>query len=283
MVNVEELTFSGDFITAMILLLFICSTLPILYFVFYAFKRKINYIAVFAGALGAVAFGIFVQGILLSTLLPEGKMQQIGLIPYSVFQALIIGIVNASGIYVLLRILSKRYEALDIPISVGLGYALVPMIIDGAVNAVARLSLAATINEKGMAEVLNTVNQEDQAEFVRSMKELAAQPVGQFLFTAAKFACFFMICIAITRLLWYSLCGGKREASWLFLPAAYFLRSLPELPLALHSTGAVSNNVTTDCTYFGMTALIVLSAIIVSRLWDEKEKVVSGPLNRKLL
>jgi hypothetical protein len=39
----------------------------------------------------------------------------------------------------------------------------------------------------------HTVNQEEQAEFVRSMKELAAQPVGQFVFTAAKFACFFMI------------------------------------------------------------------------------------------
>ncbi|NLO47329.1 MAG: YhfC family intramembrane metalloprotease [Clostridiales bacterium] len=283
MENVEELVFSGSFITAMIILLLACSTLPVLYFIFYAFKRKINYIAVFAGILGAVFFGIFVQGILLSNLIPENRMQAIGPVPYAIYQALIIGIVNVSGIYIVLRLLSARYESLGAPISVGLGYALVPMILDGAVNAATRLSFASAINEKGMAHVLSTVNPGDRESFQQTMEELAAQPIAPFLYTAAKFICFFMICVAITRLLWYSLYGKRRNASWLFIPAAYVLRSIPELPLALYTTEAVLNKVATDCAYFGITAIIVLSAVIVSRLWDEKEKVVSGPLNRRLL
>jgi hypothetical protein len=82
----------------MILLLFICSTLPILYFVFYAFKRKINYIAVFAGVLVRSLSNIctgypsehFASGRENAANRPD---------PYYVFQALIIGIVNASGIF----------------------------------------------------------------------------------------------------------------------------------------------------------------------------------------
>ncbi len=281
--DLAQLSFSSDFITAMIITLFVGSTIPVLYFIFYVFKKRINYVAVLTGLIGYLILGVYISGFLQCLIIPEARLGEIGPVLFSLIQAAIIGLVNGGGIYLVLRLLAGRYDSTHTPISVGLGFPLEPMIFQGAISAANALALASQVNEQGLSPILDTIDSVRRAEFEQTLREMAARPVSDLIFTAARFACFFVICVALTRLLWNALHGDKRAPSRLFIPAGLILNVIAEIPVSLIRQNVVENNVAINCIYFAITAVIAALSVIASRLWDEKEKVVSGPLNRRLL
>lgn len=279
----SELTFSGGFIASMFILLFACSTLPILYFIFYAFKRKINYMAILAAIAGYILFAILINGILQSIIAPDSKIEQVGAVLHSIIRSVLVGLTSAGGAYILLRLLASRYDSIKTPISFGLGFPLYALIMEGGSNAMYRLSMAYTVNEKGLSAVLETVDTAQRASLQAQLESIAATPLSEVFYTAGKFACFFIISVAIARLLWYSLRGDRRAPSWIFLPIAVALRTLLELPIALYATGAIDNYAVSNILHYGVTVLALLISILVSMQYDNKEQVVDGPLNRRLI
>lgn len=278
-----QLVFPGGYITAMTLLLIICCTLPVLYFIYFAFKRKINYVSIFAAVIGYLLFGFYLNNILLANIVPETKIEQTGAVMHSVIRALLTGLTNAGGIYICLRLLSQRYDTLNTPISFGLGYPLYGLIMEGGANAMYRLSIAYTVNKEGVQKVLETVDEAQRTSLLEQLEDMAASPLAGYYYSVGKYAAFFIIGIALSRLLWYAIRGEKRAPSWLFIPAAVLLRFFMELPIALSTSGAADNQALASIIYCAVAVAALAASLIVSKLWDPDEKAVAGPVNRRLL
>lgn len=278
-----QMTFPDSFIAAMFLLLIVCCVLPIFYFIYYAFKRKINYISILAAVAAFLLFGYYLNGILLGSIVPEDKIARSGTAGYAVIRSVIAGITNVGGICICLRFLAKRYETVNTPISFGLGYPLYVMIMEGGANAMYRISMAYAVNKEGLETVLESVEEAQRSSLLEQLEDMAASPLAEYYYSAGKYAAYFIICIALSRLIWYSVHGERRKPLWLFVPAAFVLRFLMELPIALYTSKAVDGLALTSVLYF-IAALIALAAsIVVSRMWDNKDKAAAGPVNRRLL
>lgn len=282
-VDTAQLTFSGGYAAAMMLILIVCCTLPVLYFIFFAFKRKINYVAIFAAVAGFLLFGYYLNGILLNAFAPYSKLEQMGALSYSIVRSVITGLTNVAGAYFCLRLLAGRYDSIKTPISCGLGFSLFYLIIEGGANAMFRLTMANSVNEKGLQAVLETVDAAQRSSLKEQLEYMAASPLAEYYYSAAKYAAYFLIGIAMTRLLWYAIRGYRRPASWVFIPAVFLLRTFMELPIAVYASGMTENVALTSVIYCAIAVVSLLASIYVSRLWDEDEKVVAAPLNRNLL
>jgi len=278
-----QLAFPDGFIAAMLLLLIVCCTLPVLYFIYFAFKRKINYVSILAAIAGYLLFGYYLNGILMINIVPEARIQQTGVVFYSVVRALIVGLANVGGIYVCLRLLSQRYDSLNTPISFGLGYPLFVLIMEGGANSMYRMSMAYTVNKEGIQKVLGSVEEAQRSKLLEQLEEMAASPLADYYYSVGKYAAFFIAGIGLSRLLWYSLRGERRKPSWLFIPAALILRFLMELPIGLYTSGATDNMALTSIIYCAVSLAALAASIIVSKMWDEGEQVAAGPVNRRLL
>lgn len=278
-----QLIFSDGYIAAMLFLLIVCCTLPILYFIYFAFKRKISYVSILAALAGYLLFGYYLNGILMKNIVPEAKIGQMSTVLYSIIRALITGLTNTGGIYICLRLLSKRYDSINTPISFGLGYPLYVLIMEGGANAMYRMSMAYTVNREGVQKVLESVEEAERSNLLEQLEEMAASPLADYFYSVGKYAAFFIMGIALSRLLWYSLRGEKRAPSWLFIPAVILFRFFMELPIALYTSRATDNLVLTSVIYCVIALAALAASIIVSNMWDKGERAAAGPVNRRLL
>lgn len=273
--------FSNAFVTISFVFMFACLMFPVLYYIYFMYKKRFNHITMLAGIAGFLVFGYMLTSVLLTSVIPESLREQIGEVPYAIIRTLVIGICEAGGMYIVLRLLSSRDASIVTPISFGLGYTLVNMLLVGGINAFLRLSQAMAVNEDGLEKVLETVDVTQQDSLRATLTELSQLPVGRYVMEVAEFACFFLISVAIARIIWYSIDGGKLPASNRFLVLGIFLRFAAEL--AYYLAGRVENYVLAESIYYVITAIIVALAVLLSLQRDDKEKIKAGPLNRRLL
>ena len=273
--------FSNAFVTVSFLFLFCCLMCPVLYYIYFVYKKRFNHLAMLGGIAAFLMFGYLLTSLLLGSVIPTSLRDQMGEVPYALVRTLLIGICEAGGMYITLRLLSSRYPGNTTPISFGLGYTLINMLLVGGVNGFMRLSQAMAVNDNGLDAVLDTVDASQREALRATLTELSELPIGRYAMEVAEFVCFFLISVAIARIVWYAIDGGKLPASNRFLGLGILLRFAAEL--AYYMVGRVENYVMAEVIYYIVTLVIVAVAVLLSIQRDDKEKVRAGPLNRRLL
>lgn len=273
----ETLTFSNELTGALFALFFTCIMLPVLYYIWMAYRKRLNNIAMLAGIASFFVFGYFLSGFLLGTFAPEAKAAEIGVINYALRRAVCVAIAEAGGLWLSLYALSKRYNTIKVPTGLGLGFQLFNLLYLGGINSFIRLGYVMSVNKNDLQTVLDSVEAQYAPQFEALLRDLAASDPYVYVMSAVDYVCMFILTAALCRILWYSIEGGRKESSKLFIIAAFVLRLAAEIPLAVYQAGGGSYKL---CAifYYVITALVLAYAVWLSHDRDDKEQIRSDRL-----
>lgn len=273
----ETLTFSNELTGALFALFFTCIMLPVLYYIWMAYRKRLNNIAMLAGIVSFFVFGYFLSGFLLGSFAPEAKAAELGVVGYTLRRSICIAIAEAGGLWLSLYVLSKKYNTVRVPTGLGLGFQLFNLLYLGGINSFIRLGYAMSVNKNDLQTVLDSVDPQYASQFETLLRELAASDPYVYIMSAIDYVCMFILTAALCRILWYSIEGGKKESSRLLIAAAFVLRLAAEIPLAVYKAGGGSYKLCA-VIYYVITALVLAYAVWLSRDRDDKEQIKSDRL-----
>ncbi len=270
----DTLVFSSDIVGALFILLFTCIMLPVLYYIWTAYRRSINHWAILAGLAAFYVFGYMLSGIFLRAFAPESIAQKAGLAPYALVRAFWISVAEAGGLWVTLFLLSRRFGTARVPTGLGLGFQLFNLIYLGGINSFIRLGYAMSVNKEGLETVLGAVEPKYASEFEAALRSLAETEPYVFIMSAVDYAAMFALTAAVARILWYSIDGGSKggKASPPLLLAGFGLRLAAGIPLALYQAGAGGYKICAAVSY-AVTAFAVALAVWLSRDREDAELI----------
>jgi uncharacterized membrane protein YhfC len=268
----DTLFFSNNLVSALFMLLFTCIMLPVLYYIWTAYRRSINHWAILAGLAAFYVFGYMLSGIFLKAFAPEAVAEKAGLAAYALMRAFWIAAAEAGGLWITLLLLSRRFTTSGVPTGLSLGFQLFNLIYLGGINSFIRLGYAISVNKEGFETVLGAVEPQYASEFEAAMRSLAATEPYVFIMSAVDYAAMFALTAAATRIMWYSIYGGSKgvKASPPLLLAGFGLRLAAGIPLALYQAGAGSYKICAAVCY-AITALAVAFAVWLSRAREDAE------------
>ena len=256
----DDFMFTGDYIYAFWGVAGACILLPLLYGLFYGFKRNIDWIAVVVGAVAG----------LITDINPN--------ITTNLYvTALWITVEDCAVMYILLRIIGNFRKGVRVPIGLALGWILIPVTILQGLSAIGMISSMQQVNEDVLAAVIAGIAEYDREAFRETLAILAAEPVGTYFKLAAACVARFIMTIGVCRLLWYSLHGDRRPPHPLFILAGFGMRFIAEL-FYQTSREALASLV----LYYVSAALVLAGSIVAAKYWDNPE-VFEDRLSEKKL
>jgi uncharacterized membrane protein YhfC len=279
----ETLVFSQELTGTLLILLFTCLMLPVLYYIWVAYKRQINHWALLIGLPSFYVFGYMLSGFLLGSFAPSSLAEQIGKPAYAAVRSLIIAVSEAGGLWVTLFMLKKRFSSFRVPTGLGLGFRLFDLLILGGINSFTRLSLMLAVNKDGLDTVLKSVDADKMERLKTELTNLASMSGYTFIMSAVDYICMFVITVAVTRILWYSIEGGTRgkNSSRLFLLIGFGLRFITDMPLELYAAGGGQYKLYA-AVYYILTAFAAAFAVWLSRSREDAEIIKAERLKPRI-
>jgi hypothetical protein len=107
----DDLVFAPELTGALFILLFTCLMLPVLYYIWTAYKRRLNHLALLAGLSAFFIFGYALSGFLLGTFAPMAAGEKTYPTLYALGRALLTAASETVGIWAALLALSKRFSS----------------------------------------------------------------------------------------------------------------------------------------------------------------------------
>lgn len=274
------LVFSDELTTALTVLLIACLITPSFYYVWYVYKRKLNHAALLAGLAAFFLCGYLLPSMLLGSFAPAEKSAEMAPAAYALLRALLVALPEVGGIAVFLVFLKQRYDTVRVPIGFGLGFRLFDLLYLGALNALFRLANAMTVNRDGLDSLLETVEADAAPALLEQLEALAASAPKLYLMSAVDYICMLIISVAVARLIWYGLEGGKLEADRKLILLAFLLRFVAEFLQAFYSAGGASYFLCAGI-YYTLTALAVGYCFFEARRRDDPELIRADRLQWK--
>lgn len=273
----SEIVFSGALVGGYFALAAVCVLAPVLYLIYYTFKKKINLLAVLAGIAGSFVFGYLMLGFALGSFAPQAQAET-DAVKYALTSALCTGAVEGVGFFIAMFALRKKWDETDTPISYALGYSLFTMLVVRGANAFIRLGEVYTTNSKGLDAVLSSVSGEAVEVLRRELTDISLIEPIKIYISAIDCVVLFAVMAALCRIMWYSVCSDGRKRFDLAL-VGIILRAAMEFPTCLTDISIPAYAV----IHYIPAALCIGFAAFLSYKLDEKEQVSAGALNKKLL
>lgn len=259
MILTEEFRFSDLQITSLWAIAGACILLPILYAIYFGFKRKLNWIAVLVG----VVVGTLVA------LSPNNS-------PNIFLHAIWAAVEECAAMYISLRIIGNFRDSTNTPAGLGLGWVIFPLVIVKGMQAISAVSSVQLFNDMGLTEILNTLPETEHEAFRESLIALAEEPVVSHVMLALKCAASFALAIGLSRILWYSLKGARRAPHWGFIVVAVVLSASAEI---FYQT---SDSIAAQCAYYVTAALTLAVSIYAASKWDAPVQFTERLSRKKL-
>ena len=273
--------FSPGLVTALSMTFAACILIPVMYYVWMVYKKRISHVGILAGLAAFFLFSYLISGILLAQLAPESGMARMGMWPYSILRALVIAVCDLGGMGLGLWFLHRQERTLRAPIGFGLGFRLFDMLWLGALNVLAPLSSALTVNREGLESVLQGVEAEKVGAFELQLQALAETSPKVYWMGTVDYICKFALAVALTRILWYAFEGGREPADKKCAAIVFILKFLCELMLALYAAGG--NYRLCSAAYYVLTAGSVCLAYYLAHKRDDPEQFRGDRLQAKQL
>jgi len=278
-----ELVFSDNLIELAFLTAFVSVIGPMLYLIFYGFKRKLIFILIIAGVSAYMLFGSLFAGMVRGSVAPLSSLEIMGPVKYTIICAIITGAAEMLGLWLLYLLLKSRYSSLAVPISVGIGFALFTAVLKFAVPAYYDMARAAAVNKYGLEYVVNAADPLRQDAIRQEIIALAATPASVYAWYTFDSICAIITAVCLARLMWYAFESERTAPSKWLIAFCFAARIVLWLPGIYYSSTAVSSYTTAGAVYYALTALLLVFTWLQARRRDQDEKVTAPPVNRRML
>lgn len=266
--------FSPALVTALAISFAACILVPVMYYVWTVYKKRISHVGILAGLAAFFLFSYLIAGILLGQLAPERESWG-----NAVIRALIITVCDLAGMGLGLWFLHRQERTLRVPIGFGLGFRLFDLIWLGGLNVLAPLSSAMTVNQNGLDAFLTQVEAEKAPALEQQLLALAETSPKVYWLGTVDYLCKFILAVALTRILWYAFEGGREPADRRFAVLTFALKLLCELMLALYAAGGKYQ--LCSAAYYVLTAATVCLAYYLAHKRDDPEQFRADHLRAK--
>ena len=277
----SEMMFSSGLVTALTMTFAACILIPVMYYVWMVYKKRISHVGILAGLAAFFMFSYLISGILLGKLAPESAMAKMGQWPYALTRALCIAISDMAGMGLGLWFLHRQEKTLRAPIGFGLGFRLFDMLWLGGLNVLAPLSSAMTVNRDGLDAMLSQVDADKVGALELQLRALAETSPKVYWLGTVDYICKFVLAIALTRILWYAFEGGREPADRKFGVIVFVLKFLCELMLALYAAGGKYQ--LCSAAYYVLVAGSVCLAYYLANKRDDPEQFQADRLKGRAL
>lgn len=274
-----EIVFSDGLLTALTILFAVCILVPVMYYIWNVYRKRMNHVAMLAGLVVFFFFGYWVSGVLLAQIAPESRIAEQGAGLYALLRALCVAVSEIGGTWLALAFLKRSHSGIAVPIGFGLGFRLFDFLFLGAMNSLLRLSNAMTANREGIGTLIDAAGA-DHAEALRlQLQVLAESDPKMYWMSAIDYICLFVLSVALARILWYGLEDGKLPADKRLIGLAFLLRFACEFMLAMYKAGGSYK--LCAAIYYVLVAGTLCIAYALSRRYDDPEKTGGNHLRAR--
>lgn len=249
----------------------LCFVIPFAYYV--VIRKKVNHVVLLLGLTGYSVFGYiipsFLQGLLPVDLSP---------LVYAFSLSLLFAVTQEGGRFVMLKLIRKKYDGPGVPLSYGLGYSVIYLLLIGGANMFTQISTAMALNNNGLEVVLSSVDESLRAEFEQTLIALTETKAHVYVLGGLEMAAFFAVSIAMSVIVWYVVTGKIRV--W-HLPAAILINAVYSFASAFYSQGGTDNLILTECIFFAVAIAVSVWAYMLFRKIEGPDPVpAADPVNR---
>lgn len=277
----SEIYFSSGLVTALSMTFAACILIPVMYYIWMVYKRKMSHVGIIAGLAAFFMFSYLISGVLLANLAPESSMEKMGQWPYALIRALCLAVSDTLAMALGLWFLHRQDRTVRAPIGFGLGFRLFDMLWLGGLNVLAPLSSAMTVNREGLESLLSSVEPDKVSALELQLRALAETSPKVYWLGTVDYVCKFVLAVALTRILWYAFEGGREPADKKYGALVFILKFLCELMLALYAAGGKYQ--LCSAAYYVLVAASVCLAYYLANRRDDPEQLRADHLKGKTL
>jgi hypothetical protein len=241
-----------------------CLLPPLMYYIFYVYRRNLKQLAVLTGLAAYAVFGYILPGFVVPGIS--------GAVP----RALYIACSEVAGIFIAFKLTAKAWDTNANAFGLTVGFAVIPIIIMRGFTAMSKLAIVTSLNDTGYSALAESMPTENRAALDDMLTALANETTAQHMLIAAEYLCAFALIVGITRLIWYSFHGERREPNIMFVFAALLLRSLAEI---FYQT---PYSIVSECAYYVVSLAAFAASVLAAKFWDEPERFTERLSGKRL-
>lgn len=188
-------------------------------------------------------------------------------------------IVIITGHYIALKFVRRTKDSSAVPLSYGLGYSLINVVLVAGGDMFASLSLVVAVDNNGFEQVATTV--EDPQGLYELVTTIVETPPAVHLLGGLELVCFFVLCVAISVLMWIYLCRDNKERHLFLIALAAQL--IPSFLIGAYGANVISGTVgiiIVEATYTVVAAAAAIYAYYQYRKTFGDKKYMADPVQR---
>ena len=262
-----DITVSFDAIAAMGVAMAVCLAFPFGFIVYN--RKKMMLMPIIAGIIGYLLLGFFISGVCIDSLARLIAAPFLG----SLLSAAGYSAVVVFGSRVIQKYLQGKYSGGGVALSYGLGFSFINLVIMHGAELFSSISLATAINNNGFELVSTTVDDPDS--LFELVSEIANKSTLVHYLGAAELACYFILTVAVSVLIWYSIANNDRVCFGLALVGEFVVMML----LNYCAQGGVDILVT-EIVYAVISLGLAVYAYFIYNRYGDGEKYMADPVRR---
>ncbi len=234
-----EITISSGAIAAMGVAMGISLGLPFLYILFN--RKRLRLAPLVLGLAAYVLVNYLLLGVVMSNLLSRAVPDAPALL--AILTALINTLGIAGGHYVALRYLKRSSRDAGQPLSYGLGYTCISLVLVAGAQMFSNISLCTAVNNNGFEKVATTVDDPDALYAL--LQQIVDTPAYIHVLGGVEMILYFTLMVATSILVWYAV-EHPRSMEMGIAAAALFVSMLA---LELYGQGILPSALLADGIY----------------------------------
>lgn len=260
-------------------------TFPIMFAVLLKIKSKVRFSTFFLGILAYLAFSLlcttFVHTLFLNPKRPTYNFLQSNAIVYSLYNAIVIGIFDPLGMYVVFKKIIVSQDDKRTSIMYAFGHAGTDVFIMCFFTVISYILMASTLNAKGMEGFMELYADAEHLDVEAAVNSITSLSVPFILLVAFERLLYFVMYMSMSVIMFYAAKRNMKEYFW--LGAA--LRGLCSIPGSLEKFSEVYTKGISLVLVIGFLIIMVAGTAYVAlklyRNYDSEELLSVSDLFRK--
>lgn len=265
---------SNSVIVCMGIAMALCFALPFVYYIY--IRKQVNHWVLLFGLAGYSVFGYIIPAFLQGVIMPDSAV--VTPLIYAVSIALLFAVTQEGGRFIMLKLINRKYNGPAVPLSYGLGYSAIYMILVGGANMFTQISTASALNNNGLEVVLSSVDEGLRPEFEQTILALTKTEPHIYILGGLEMAAFFVVSIAMSVIIWY-IVSGKIKIR--YLPVVIGINVIYSFVSAFYSQGGIESLILTESIFFAIAIAVAVWAYLLFRKFEGAGVIpVADPVNR---
>ena len=258
-----ELVISSGTVTCLAISAALCVALPFIIWIY--MWGRVRFSQAIFGFLFSCAV-VLLENLLDSTFLAENGYLMANPLPYAVYLALSLAVLQSLGLFGGCLCIRSKYDSADAAVGLAVGFAVMELFV-AALSNVMSYALALYCNSNGVEAMAAAVEADNLQNMLDQLQVIADTPATTYLLSGFNRVAYTIQIVSLSVLAWFA---AKDFSRLWTLAAAIVLQAIVRLPYGLYTAGVFTNFIQEEVITYLLTAVLAAAAALIYNRFEPK-------------